>query len=64
MLNVPVGHFAEATVIWSGCVVLFVLVIALRRAWIERVKASRMNARLVGKEALDGGGEPPAGAAQ
>ncbi len=45
MLNVPVGHFAEATAIWAGCVVVFVLVIVLRRSWIQRAKALKMNAR-------------------
>jgi hypothetical protein len=60
MLNVPVGHFAEATAIWCGCVLLFVLVIGLRRVWIQRAKTLKMTARSGANPALDMGGERPA----
>jgi hypothetical protein len=57
MPNVPVGHFAEATAIWAGCVLVFVLVIVLRRSWIQRAKALKMGARPGGDTAADRGGE-------
>ena len=45
MLNVPMGHFTEATAVWCACVVLFVLAIFGRRLWIQRAKARKMTAR-------------------
>ncbi len=57
MLNVPVGHFAEATAIWAGCVLVFVLVIVLRRSWIQRAKALKMGVRPRANTAMDRGGE-------
>ena len=45
MLNVPMGHFAEATAVWCACVVLFVLAIFGRRLWIQRAKAQKLTAR-------------------
>lgn len=45
MLNAPDGHFIEATAVWVGCVVVFALVILLRRAWIQRAKARKTGER-------------------
>ena len=59
MPNVPVGHFAEATAIWAGCILVFVLVIVLRRSWIQRAKALKMGARSGADPTLDRGGERP-----
>ena len=61
MPNVPVGHFAEATAVWAGCVLVFVLVIALRRSWIQRAKALKMSGRTGAGPALDRGSERPDG---
>ena len=60
MPNVPVGHFAEATAVWAGCVLVFVLVIVLRRSWIQRAKALKMNARASTDPTLTISGERPA----
>jgi hypothetical protein len=60
MPNVPVGHFAEATAIWAGCVLVFVLVIVLRRAWIQRAKALKMSAPPGADTTAQGRGERPA----
>jgi hypothetical protein len=57
MPNVPVGHFTEATAVWAGCVLVFVLVIVLRRSWIQRAKALKMNARASTDPTMDRGGE-------
>jgi len=57
MPNLPVGHFAEATAIWAGCVLVFVLVIVLRRSWIQRAKALKMGVRPGANTAVDRGGE-------
>ena len=61
MLDLPVGHFLEATAVWSSCVVLFVLIVALRRVWIERAKTLRREVRSGTAGALDPGGERPTG---
>ena len=44
-MNVPMGHFSEATAVWCACVVLFVFAILGRRLWIQRAKAQKMTAR-------------------
>jgi hypothetical protein len=61
MPNVPVGHFTEATAVWAGCVLVFVLVIVLRRSWIQRAKALKMNARASTDPTLASSGERPDG---
>ena len=53
MLNVPMGHFTEATAVWCACVVLFVLAIFGRRLWIQRAKAQKMTARAGAGVGLD-----------
>ena len=44
-LRLPIEHFAEAIAVWIGCVLLFVLVVLLRKAWIRRAKTQRINSR-------------------
>lgn len=53
MLNLPMGHFTEATAVWCACVVLFVLAIFGRRLWIQRAKAQKMTARADAGVALE-----------
>lgn len=48
MLNAPDGHFIEATAVWVGCVLAFILVILLRRAWIQRAKTRKAADRRMG----------------
>ncbi len=61
MLNVPIGHFTEAAAVWCGCVLLFILVIALKRARVHQARAARAAGRASKGAALDLSGEGPAG---
>jgi len=59
MLNLPTGHFAEATAVWVGCVLAFVLVVLLRRVWVRRAKARKVAARSAAADPADVGHRVP-----
>ena len=61
MLNVAIDHFTEAIAVWCGCVLLFVLVIALKRARVHRARAARAAGRASRGTPLDLSSGGPAG---
>jgi hypothetical protein len=60
-LNPTIVHFAEAIAVWCACLLLFVLIIALRRVWIRHAKTARAAARASNAAALDLDAERPGG---
>jgi hypothetical protein len=44
-LSLVLDRFAEAIAVWFACVLLFVIAVLFRRAWVRRARAAKAAAR-------------------